>query len=40
VLGEALRSHTDQAQAIEAPIGVVVLNHMLALGRPDSVGVA
>ena len=40
VLGPALRFHTDDAQAAEATIGVVVLNRMLGLGRPNSVRVA
>ena len=40
VLGEALRFHCDQAQATEVAIGVIVLNRMLNLGRPNSVRVA
>ncbi|CAO3419956.1 Transposase [Azospirillum doebereinerae] len=40
VLGEALRFHSDQAQATEVAIGVMVLNRMLDLGRPNSVRVA
>lgn len=39
-LGEALRFHSDQAQATEVAIGVIVLNRMLDLGRPNSVRVA
>ncbi|MCW2239023.1 hypothetical protein M2351_003653 [Azospirillum canadense] len=39
VLGEALRFHSDQAQATEVAIGVAVLNRMLDLGRPNSVRV-
>ncbi|HYF89567.1 IS5 family transposase [Azospirillum sp.] len=39
-LGEALRFHCDQAQATEVAIGVIVLNRMLDLGRPNSVRVA
>ena len=39
-LGEALRFHSDQAQATEVAIGVMVLNRMLDLGRPNSVRVA
>jgi transposase len=40
VIGQALRSHTEAAQAIEAAIAVDVLNRMLDLGRPQSVRVA
>ena len=40
VLGEALRFHSDQAQATEVAIGVAVLNRMLDLRRPNSVRVA
>ena len=44
VLGEALRFHTDEAQATEVAIAiaiaVAVRNRMLALGRPNSVRVA
>ncbi|CAO3363655.1 Transposase [Azospirillum palustre] len=40
VLGEALRFHSDQVQATEVAIGVMLLNHMLGLGRPNSVRVA
>ncbi len=40
VLGEALRFHSDQAQATEAVIGVMVLNRMLDLGHPDAVRAA
>jgi transposase len=40
VLGPALRFHTDYAQTAEVAIGVVVLNRMLDLGRPNSVRVA
>ena len=40
VIGEALRSHTDEAQATEVAIAVLVLNRMLGLGRPESVRVA
>ncbi|CAO3358384.1 Mobile element protein [Azospirillum melinis] len=39
VLGPALRFHTDDAQATEVAIGVMVLNRMLNLGRPNSVSV-
>ena len=40
VIGDALRFHTDEAQAAEVAIAVEVLNRMLDLGRPDSVRVA
>jgi hypothetical protein len=40
VLGDALRFHTDEAQAGEIAIAVGVLNRMLDLGRPNSVRVA
>ena len=39
VIGDALRSHTDEAQATEVAIAVDVLNRMLGLGRPESVRV-
>ena len=38
--GPALRFHTDDAQTAEVAIGVVVLNRMLDLGRPNSVRIA
>jgi len=40
VLGDALRFQSDQAQATEAAIGIMVLNRMLDLGRPNSVRLA
>ena len=40
VIGDALRSHSDEAQAIEIAIAVEVLNRMLDLGRSKSVRVA
>ncbi len=40
VIGNALRSHTDEAQATEVAIAVLILNRMLDLGRPQSVRVA
>ena len=40
VLGEGLRFHSDQAQATEVAVGVLVLNRMLELGRPNSVRIA
>ncbi|WP_211112040.1 hypothetical protein [Azospirillum humicireducens] len=36
-LGDGLRFHTDQVQTTEVAIGVLVLNRMLDLGRPESV---
>jgi hypothetical protein len=40
VIGDALRSHSNGAQATEVAIAVTVLNHMLDLGRPISIRVA
>jgi transposase len=40
VIGNALRSRTDQRRATEVAIAVEVLNRMLTLGRPDSVRIA
>lgn len=40
VIGDALRFHTDAAQATEVAIAAAVLNHMLDLGSPESVRVA
>jgi hypothetical protein len=40
VIGDALRSHTEAAQATEIALAVTVLNRMLDLGRPNSVRVA
>ena len=40
VIGDALRSHSDDAQAAEIAVAVEVLNRMLDLGRPKSVRVA
>ena len=40
VIGNALRSRTDQRRASEVAIGVEVLNRMLALGRPNYVRIA
>ncbi|WP_146203726.1 hypothetical protein [Azospirillum sp. TSO5] len=40
VIGDALRSHTDEAQVTEIAIAVEVLNRMLDLGRPKYVRVA
>ena len=40
VIGDALRSRTDDRQASEVAIAVRVLNRMLELGRPKSVRIA
>lgn len=40
VLGDALRFHSDAAQATEVAIAVDVLNRMLDLGRPNSLRTA
>jgi hypothetical protein len=40
VIGDALRSHTDAAQATEIAIAIKAFNRMLDLGRPNSVHVA
>jgi hypothetical protein len=40
VIGGGLRSRTDQRQATEMDLAVVVLNRMLELGRPKSVRIA
>jgi hypothetical protein len=40
VIGDALRSRTDDRQATEAAIAVRVLNRMFELGRPESVRIA
>ena len=37
VIGDGLRSRTDQRQAAEITVAVTVLNRMLELGRPKSV---
>ena len=37
VIGDALRSRTDETQATEVAIAVGVLNRMLELGHPESV---
>ena len=37
VIGDGLRSHTDERQATEVAIAVQVLNRMLDLGRPEYV---
>src|SRR3954464_8655241 len=40
VIGDGLRSHTDQRQATEMDVAVQVLNRMQELGRPKSVRIA
>ena len=40
VIGDELRSRTDQRQATEMNVAVAVLNRMLELGRPKSVRIA
>ncbi len=40
VIGDGLRSHTDERQATEVAIAVQVLNRMLELGRPEYVRTA
>jgi hypothetical protein len=40
VIGDGLRSRTDERRATEMDIAVVALNRMLALGRPESVRIA
>jgi len=40
VIGDRLRSHTDERRANEVEVGVYALNRMLELGRPISVRIA
>jgi hypothetical protein len=40
VIGTALRSRTDETEAIEVAIAAAALNRMLELGRPKSVRIA
>ena len=40
VIGDALRSRTDQRRATEVAIAIHALNRMLELGRPNSVRTA
>jgi IS5 family transposase len=40
VIGDALRSRTDQTEAIEVVIAAAALNRMLGLGRPNCVRIA
>ena len=37
VIGDGLRSHTDEHRATEVEVAVHALNHMLRLGRPSYV---
>jgi len=37
VIGDGLRSRTDERRATEVNVAVHVLNRMLELGRPNSV---
>jgi hypothetical protein len=39
VIGDALRSRTDETEATEVAIAAVALNHMLEFGRPNFVRV-
>ena len=40
VIGDGLRSRTDERRATEVEVAVQVLNRMLELGRPNSVRIA
>jgi hypothetical protein len=40
VIGDGLRSRTDQRRTTEAEVAVHALNRMLELGRPISVRIA
>ncbi len=40
VIGDGLRSRTDERRATEMDVAVQVLNRMLELGRPESVRIA
>jgi hypothetical protein len=40
VIGDELRSHTDERRATEMDVAVHVLNRMLELGRPTYVRLA
>jgi hypothetical protein len=40
VIGDALRSRTDQTEATEVAIAAATLNRMLAFGRPNYVRIA
>ncbi len=40
IIGDTLHSHSQPAQEVETRIAVSILNHMLDLGRPESVRAA
>ena len=40
VIGDGLRSRTDQRRVIEVDVAVHALNRMWELGRPESVRIA
>ena len=40
VIGDGLRSHTEERRATEVDVAVHVLNHMRELGRPNYVRIA
>ena len=40
VIGDALRSRTDETEATEIAIAAAALNRMLAFGRPNYVRIA
>ena len=40
VIGDGLRSRTDERRATEMDVAVQVLNRMLELGRPESIRIA
>jgi len=40
VIGDGLRSHTDERRATEVNVAIYVLNRMLELGHPNSVRIA
>ncbi len=40
VVGDALRSRTDQTEATEIALAAAMLNRMLAFGRPNYVRIA
>jgi hypothetical protein len=40
VIGDGLRSRTDERRATEVEVAAHVLNRMLELGRPESIRIA
>jgi hypothetical protein len=40
VIGDVLRSHTEETEASEVAIAAAALNRMLAFGRPNYVRIA